>query len=73
MASAIPQYWIWFSDKPTQMVQDASNSGYLHFNGNLFLQLTPGTGFTTGTYIIDVLYLTYSKLELEKGSFRRVQ
>jgi len=73
MSSKVVLYWLFFCEDIGSVIRDGTNTGFYHFNGNNFLQLTPGTGFSTGTYSVDCLYLGYAQTLQEKGRFRRIQ
>ncbi|EFA79798.1 hypothetical protein PPL_06617 [Heterostelium album PN500] len=60
-------YWLFFADSPMQVIRDGINNGYFQFTSNQFLQLTTGSAFVTGTYTVDVTYVTYQHLMQEKA------
>jgi hypothetical protein len=66
-SSAVPVYFIYFTDDFINAVANEVNKGFLYLNGQQYLQITPGSTFTTGTYVIDVWVNMYSCLSQIKG------
>lgn len=74
MTSVIPHYWLPFCSDMGPMFKSAANTGFVFFDGNQILNLTPGTGFTTGTYTVTVMFLQYAALaQGTDGRLKRVE
>jgi hypothetical protein len=74
MTAVIPHYWFPFCTDLASVLKSGENTGMQYFDGTQFLYLTPGTGFTTGTYNISVLFLSYQAIaQGTDGKLKRVE
>ena len=71
-SSKVAVYWLIFSEDPSSTAVRGKHTGAVAMDGRQFLRLTPGTGFTSQTYIVDVLYLGHAALSLSKGRYTRI-
>lgn len=72
MSSKVPIYWLYFNDNAAASIIHGKINGGVQLTGREFLRLTPGTGFSTGTYTVDMYFYVNASLSLSGGNFKRL-
>jgi hypothetical protein len=71
MATVVPLYWILHSDIQ-EALATGRIAGFYNYNGYQYLQITPGSAFSSGTFTVDMYFLCYNSQLESEGQFRRL-
>lgn len=71
-SSKLPVYWMYLNNSPVNSILTGKINGGVILTGREFLRLTPGTGFTSATYTVDIYFYIHSTLSLQNGVFKRI-
>lgn len=70
-SAIIPLYWILHSDIQ-EALATGRIAGFYNYDGYQYLQITPGAGFSSGLYNVDIMFLCYNSQLESGGEFRRL-